>query len=58
VPPQPPQLSPERRREIVAALQTHFRQVDAQRQPVPSQEADDVIDEALRSTRPGYRPVR
>ncbi len=56
--PQAHQLSPERRREIVAALQTHFKQVDAQRQPVSPQEADDIINEGLRSTRPDYRPVR
>jgi len=55
--PQVRQLSPERRREIVAALQMHFMQVDAQRQPVSPQEADDIINEGLRSTRPDYRPV-
>jgi hypothetical protein len=56
----PPALpvSPERRREIIDALQAHFAHVDAQRQPVSSREADEIIDEALRSTRPNYRPVR
>ena len=44
--------SAERRREIVAALEAHFAQVDAQRQPVSPQEADDILNEALRSTRP------
>jgi len=56
--PEAPQLSPERRREIIAALEAHFAQVDAQRQPVSPQEADEIINEALRSTRPNYRPVR
>jgi hypothetical protein len=51
-------VSPERRREIIAALEAHFAQVDAQRQPSSSMEADDIINEALRSTRPNYRPVR
>jgi len=56
--PEAPRLSPERRREIIAGLEAHFAQVDAQRQPVSPQEADEIINEALRSTRPNYRPVR
>ena len=51
-------VSSERRREIVAGLEAHFAQVDAQRRPVSPQEADDILNEALRSTRPHYRPVR
>jgi len=54
----PPEMSPERRREILDSLEAHFLRVDAQRMPVSGAEADDIIDEALRSTRPGYRPVR
>jgi hypothetical protein len=50
-------VSSERRREIIAALEAHFAHVDAQRQPVSPQEADDILNEALRSTRPNYRPV-
>lgn len=56
--PEAPQLSPERRREIIAGLAVHFAQVDAQRQPASPQEADEIINEALRSTRPNYWPVR
>ncbi len=56
--PEAPQLSPERRREIIAGLEAHFAQVDAQRQTVSPQEADEIINEALRSARPNYRPVR
>ena len=56
--PQTPQVSPERRREIINALQAHFAQIDAQRRPAPPEEAGEIIDEALRSTRPSYRPVR
>lgn len=51
-------VTPERRAEILAALREHFAMADARRQPVSAQEADDILDEALRSTRPGYRPVR
>ena len=54
----PPEMSPERRREILDSLEAHFLRVDAQRMPVSGAEADGIIDEALRSTRPGYRPVR
>ena len=50
-------VSPERRRAIVEELRKHFAAVDAQRQPVSPQEADEIINEALRSTRPNYRPV-
>lgn len=50
-------VSSERRRAIIEALRQHFAAVDAQRQPVSSQEADEIINEALRSTRPNYRPV-
>jgi len=52
-----PGVTPERRSEILEALQAYFLRVDSQRQPVSSEQAADIIDEALRSTRPGYRPV-
>jgi hypothetical protein len=54
----PPGVSPERRQEILEALRPYFGQVDAQRQAGSPQEADDIINEALRSTRREYRPVR
>jgi hypothetical protein len=54
----PHDLSPERREEILIGLKKHFAQVDAQRQPVSPEEAEEAIDEALRSTRPNYRSVR
>ena len=54
----PEGVSPKRRAEILAALKAHFAKVDAQRLPVPSEEADNIINEALRSTRPDYRPIR
>ena len=44
------QISDARRREILRSLEAHFAQVDAQRQPVSGEEADAIIDEALRST--------
>ena len=55
---QPPPLSDERRAEIVRDLKAYFAEVDAQRRPASPEEADAIIDEALRSTRPNYRPIR
>jgi len=51
-------VTPERRAEILAALRDHFATVDARRHPVSAEEADEIINEALRSTRPGFRPAR
>ena len=51
-------LPAERRMEIVDSLRAHYARVDAQRQPVSSEEADAIINEALRTTRPNYRPIR
>ena len=56
---QPPKdISPERRQEILEGLNAYFARIDAQRQPVSEQEENEIINEALRSTRPNYRPVR
>ncbi len=54
----PPSVPLERRLEILDGLKTYFAQVDAQRKPASHEQADEVIDEALRSTRPGYRRHR
>jgi hypothetical protein len=54
----PQAISDERRTEVLSGLEKYFEQVDAKRRPVTPQEADAIIDEALRSTRPHYQPVR
>ena len=54
----PKDVTPERRAEILASLREHFATADARRQPVSTEDADDILNEALRSTRPGYRPAR
>jgi hypothetical protein len=54
----PPPLSDEQRLEMLRGLEAYFAQVDAQRQAVSPEEADAIIDEGLRSTRPHYRPIR
>lgn len=53
---QPPALSDHRRAEIVEGLRRYFAEIDVQRQPVSAEEADEIINEAMRSSRPGYRP--
>ena len=53
---QPPAISDRRRQEIAAALRQYFAEVDAKRPPVSAEEADDIINEAMRYSRPGYRP--
>jgi hypothetical protein len=55
----PPALSDDRRRlELLQGLEAYFAQVDAQRPPASPEEANAVINEALRSTRPHYQPIR
>ncbi|HEY6349032.1 MAG TPA: hypothetical protein VI636_06440 [Candidatus Angelobacter sp.] len=53
---EPPPLSDERRHELVEQLKKYFAEVDARRQPGSPEEAEDIINEAMRSVRPGYRP--
>ena len=47
----------EKRAEILDGLREYFARIDRQRQPVSDEEADEIINEALRSTRPNYRPA-
>lgn len=54
----PPPLSDERRQELTKQLREYFAEVDARRAPVSPQEAADLITEAMRSVRPGFRPLR
>jgi len=53
----PPQLPPEQGQKALEKLQQYFAQVDAQRTPVADAEEEEIINEALRSTRAGYRPL-
>jgi hypothetical protein len=50
-----PAISDERRQKIAEELRKYFAEVDANRQPVSPAEAEEIITEAIRSTRPGYR---
>jgi hypothetical protein len=51
-----PALSDQRRQELVEELRKYFAEVDARRRPGSAEEAEEILTEAIRSTRPGYRP--
>jgi len=53
---EPPLLSDRRRQEIVDSLKQYFAQLDANSKSVSAEEADEAINEAMRSTRPHYTP--
>jgi hypothetical protein len=53
---EPPALSDERKHELAEQLKKYFAEVDARRKPGSPEEADEIINEAMRSVRPGYRP--
>lgn len=53
---EPPALSEQRRQEQSQQLRQYFAEVDARRKPGSADEAEEIFTEAIRSTRPGYRP--
>jgi hypothetical protein len=52
----PTAVSDERLQEVADELRKYFAEVDASRKSASANEADQIITEAIRSTRPGYRP--
>ena len=54
---EPCAVSKERRLQIGAELRKYFAEVDAARLPIPEEEAEAIMDEAMRSVRPGYRSL-
>ena len=52
---EPPALSDENRREITERLNQYFSAVDIMRKSGSAEDAEEVITEAIRSIRPGYR---
>jgi hypothetical protein len=50
-----PRMSEARRRELVTELQTYFAKVDAKRKPGTKADEEEILNEAMRSVRPGYR---
>ena len=55
---EPVSVSHQRKLEIADELRKYFAEVDACRKPVSEEEAEEIITEAMRSVRPGYRPHR
>jgi hypothetical protein len=53
----PSRLTEEERKAALEKLDLYFARVDAQRQPVSQEGEEAIVNEALRSTRPGYRPA-
>jgi hypothetical protein len=53
---EPPALSNQQRGELADELKRYFAEVDAHRRHGSTEEAEEVLTEAIRSSRPGYRP--
>ena len=53
---EPAAVPHQRKLEIADELRKYFAEVDASHRPVSEEEAEDIITEAMRSVRPGYRP--
>ena len=53
----PDGLPGEKMREALDRLDGYFASIDAKRMPISEDEEPSIIDEALRSTRPHYRPI-
>jgi len=51
-----PALSDQRRQELAEELRKYFAEVDARRKPGSAEEAEEILTEAIRSSRTGYRP--
>jgi hypothetical protein len=51
-----PALSDRQRQEMAEDLRKYFAEVDARRKPGSAEEAEEILTEAIRSSRPGYRP--
>ncbi|HEY1948980.1 MAG TPA: hypothetical protein VGG97_18375 [Bryobacteraceae bacterium] len=53
---EPPVLSDQRRAELAEQLKKYFAEVDASRKRGSAEDAEEVLTEAIRSSRPNYRP--
>lgn len=51
-----PALSDQRQQELAEELRRYFAEVDSRRKPGSAEEAEEILTEAIRSSRPGYRP--
>lgn len=55
---EPAPLSETQRVEMLASLDAYFSRIDAKRPAMSTADVEAVVNEALRSTRPRYRPIR
>jgi hypothetical protein len=53
-----PALSDQQRKEQMAELRKYFSEVDTRRRPGSPEEAEEILTEAMCSSRPGFRPQR
>jgi hypothetical protein len=53
----PSRLTSEQRKAAVENLNRYFARVDARSQSLTDEEEEAIFSEAMRSTRPNYRPV-
>jgi hypothetical protein len=53
---EPPALSDQGQKELAEELRKYFSEVDARRKPGSAAEAEEILTEAIRSSRLGYRP--
>jgi hypothetical protein len=51
-------ISEERRGEVVAKLETFLAEADRNSSSTPQDDFEGIFEEAMRSSRPGYRPKR
>jgi len=47
--------SPEQQRAIAEELRQYFAKIDERTKDIPESEQEEIVDEAIRSVRPGYR---
>jgi hypothetical protein len=52
---EPPVLSDQRRAELAEQLRNYFGEVDASRKRGSAEDAEEILTEAIRSSRPNYR---
>jgi hypothetical protein len=50
--------SPEQQRAIADELRRYFAKIDEKTKDIPESEQEEILDEAIRSVRPGYRSSR
>ncbi|MFZ0963677.1 MAG: hypothetical protein WAO35_22665 [Terriglobia bacterium] len=53
---EPPALTDQQKHELADQFRKYYAAVDARRQPGSAEEAEGILTEAIRSSRPGYRP--